>query len=91
VKTYLLTVEDLSYALNKSWSLESSFKWNYNNPACGQCGGTSLVINDLLGGEILKTLLPQGWHFYNIIQGVHYDFIASQFVSIIVYEDRRSS
>jgi hypothetical protein len=91
MKTDVLTVEYLFYVLNKSWSLESSSKWNDNNPASGQCGVTSLVINDLLGGEIFKTLLPQEWHFYNIVQGVRYDFTASQFATRIVYEDSLST
>jgi hypothetical protein len=80
-------VERIQYALKDSWSLKSSSKWSINNPACGQCGVTSLVVNDLLGGEILKTHLSQGWHFYNVIQGKRYDFTASQFASKIVYED----
>ncbi|WP_137791909.1 hypothetical protein [Bacillus sp. E(2018)] len=80
-------VKDIQYVLEDSWSLKSSSKWSIYNPACGQCGVTSLVVNDLLGGEIRKTLLPEGWHFYNVIQGKRYDFTASQFASKIVYED----
>jgi hypothetical protein len=91
VKINVLAVEDLLYVLNKSWSLESSSKWSINNPANGQCGVTSLVVNDLLGGEIHKTLLPQGWHFYNNIQGIRHDFTAAQFITKIVYVDRLSN
>lgn len=61
--------EEIMEVLIKSWSLESSSKWSEDNPAKGQCGVTALVINDLLGGEIKKTKLPDGWHFYNIING----------------------
>ncbi|ANC79376.1 hypothetical protein ABE65_011660 [Fictibacillus phosphorivorans] len=84
-------MEKLQYALRESWSLKSSSKWSINNPANGQCGVTSLVVNDLLGGEIYKTHLPQGWHFYNVIQGKRYDFTVSQFPIKIVYEDRRTT
>ena len=84
-------VEKLQYVFKDSWSLKSSSKWSFYNPSSGHCGVTSLVVNDFLGGEIRKTHLPQGWHFYNVIQGRRYDFTASQFVSNIVYEDRRSS
>jgi hypothetical protein len=84
-------IEKLQYALKDSWSLKSSSKWSINNPASGQCGVTSLIINDLLGGEIRKTFLPEGWHFYNVIQGKRYDFTASQFTTKIVYEDSPST
>lgn len=47
-------------ALFQSWSLRSSSKWTKDNPAMGQCGVTALVVNDLIGGEIMKTKLPGG-------------------------------
>jgi len=53
----------------------------------GQCGVTALVINDLYGGEILKTELKEGWHFYNEINEKRYDFTESQFPSSIEYMD----
>ena len=79
--------KDITDALFKSWSLESSSKWSKNNPAMGQCGVTALVVNDILGGEIKKTKLPSGWHFYNIINGKRCDFTDSQFTEDILYMD----
>lgn len=87
----LLKIEKIKEALQKSWSLESSSKWSGDNPAKGQCGVTTLVINDLLGGEIMKTKLSDGWHFYNIINGKRYDFTASQFKEEIDYNDISSN
>jgi hypothetical protein len=84
-------IEKLQYVLKESWSLKSSSKWDINNPASGQCGVSSLIVNDLLGGEIRKTFLPEGWHFYNVIQGKRYDFTVSQFSTKIFYEDRCST
>ncbi|MCM3238845.1 hypothetical protein BLX88_05635 [Bacillus obstructivus] len=80
-------IEKMIKALAKSWSLESSSKWSKDNPANGQCGVTALVVNDILGGEIRKTKLSGGWHFYNFINGNLYDFTASQFGEDIVYMD----
>lgn len=80
-------IEKLIKALAKSWSLESSSKWSKDNPANGQCGVTALVVNDILGGEIRKTKLSGGWHFYNFINGNLYDYTASQFGEDIVYMD----
>ncbi|MFD2369802.1 hypothetical protein ACFSO0_07475 [Brevibacillus sp. GCM10020057] len=85
------TPQNLQQVLIKAWSLQSSSKWTPNNPARGQCGVTALVVNDLLGGEIVKTPLPDGVHFYNRISGQRYDFTESQFREPIVYEDQLSS
>lgn len=86
-----LQIEQIMNALSKSWSSESSSKWTFDNPAKGQCGVTSLVVNDILGGEIRKTELPEGWHFYNFINGKRYDLTASQFREDIVYMDISSN
>ncbi len=78
--------------LKKCWSIKSSSVWTKENPAKGQCGVTSLVINDCFGGEILKTKLPNGqWHFYNSIEGRRFDFTGSQFELPIEYHDIVSS
>jgi len=69
---------ELKHVLMKVWSIESSSKWTPQNPAKGQCGVTALVVNDIFGGEILKTLTPEGWHFYNKINGQLYDLTESR-------------
>ncbi|KKB75264.1 MULTISPECIES: hypothetical protein [Bacillus] len=84
---YLLQIEQIMKALSKSWSIDSSSKWSHDNPANGQCGVTALVVNDILGGEVRKTKLPDGWHFYNFINGKRYDFTVSQFKEDILYMD----
>lgn len=81
------TIVMLQKALLESWSIHSSSKWTKENPAKGQCGVTALVVNDILGGHIKKTLLFEGWHFYNEINGVRYDFTVSQFNEEIRYLD----
>ncbi|PHA02285.1 hypothetical protein COE51_03290 [Bacillus pseudomycoides] len=78
-------IEKISEVLFQSWSIETSSKWTLDNPAKGQCGVTALVIYDLFGGEIVKTKVPEGWHFYNRINGKRYDFTASQFLKEIAY------
>jgi len=39
------------------------------------------------GGDLLKTRLPEGDHFYNRIGGRRYDFTESQFSLPITYAD----
>lgn len=84
-------IDQLQMALLEAWSIHSSSKWTAQNPAKGQCGVTALIVNDLLGGEILKTKLPEGWHFYNKINGTRFDFTESQFQESIDYLDIPSS
>ncbi|MGE6261137.1 YunG family protein [Heyndrickxia sporothermodurans] len=80
-------IDQINRALFKSWSIKSSSKWRINNPAKGKCGVTALVVYDFLEGEIMKTKLHDGWHFYNYINGKRYDLTASQFEKDINYLD----
>ncbi len=73
--------------LVNAWSLQSSTKWRADNPACGQCSVTSLVVQDVFGGILLKTRVGPYWHFYNEIDGERYDLTLSQFADPVIYED----
>jgi hypothetical protein len=77
-------------ALQASWSLETSGRWLASNPARGQCNVTALLVNELFGGEILKTPLPEGDHFYNRIDGQRVDLTDTQFDAPIDYLDIES-
>ena len=79
--------DDVQRALREAWSLSTASQWTPDNPAAGQCNVTSLLIHDLFGGELLKTPLPAGDHFYNRIEGRRHDFTASQFDQPIAYMD----
>jgi hypothetical protein len=73
--------------LMRAWSVETGSQWRRDNPACGQCSVTALVVQDLLGGEILKTKVAGAWHFYNRIDGRRWDLTVSQFSTPIGYDD----
>ena len=77
--------------LYECWSIDSSSLWKKENPSCGQCGVTSLVINEYFGGEILKTRIGNRWHFYNRIEGKRFDFTKEQFKQTPNYMDLVSS
>lgn len=79
--------DDILRALRKAWSPSTASKWTAENPAAGQCNVTSLLIHELFDGELLKTPLPAGDHFYNRIERKRYDFTASQFDVPIAYMD----
>ena len=79
--------DDVQRTLRKAWSLATASQWTASYPAAGQCNVTSLLIHELFGGDLLKTSLPAGDHFYNRIGGKRYDFTASQFDQPITYTD----
>lgn len=83
--------DDVQRALRKAWSLSTASQWTASNPAAGQCNVTSLLIHELFGGDLLKTPLPAGDHFYNRIEGKRHDFTASQFDQPIAYVDLPAS
>jgi pimeloyl-ACP methyl ester carboxylesterase len=87
----MINENNLIVVLFESWSMTTSSKWSSENPAKGQCGVTSLVVQDFLGGEIVKTLMPKGWHFYNKVNGIRYDYTSSQFDKGVHYSDTPSN
>ena len=78
-------------ALFKAWSLSTASQWTADNPAAGQCNVAALLVHELFGGDLLKTPLPAGEHFYNRIEGRRYDFTAIQFDAPIPYMDLPTS
>ena len=52
---------------------------------------TALVVQDVLGGDILRTRTAGGTHFYNLVDGVRWDFTVSQFDRPIPFEDTPAS
>jgi hypothetical protein len=79
--------DEIQNALRKAWSLSTASQWTPDNPAAGQCNVTALLIHEFFGGDLLKTPLPAGDHFYNRIEGQRYDFTVSQFDRPIAYMD----
>ncbi|MDF0495938.1 MULTISPECIES: hypothetical protein [Bradyrhizobium] len=83
--------DQVQSALRRAWSLSTASQWTASNPAAGQCNVTSLLVHELFGGDLLKTPLPAGDHFYNRIGGERYDFTACQFDQPIPYVDLTAS
>jgi hypothetical protein len=75
----MIPVDAILRAMRNAWSSASSSKWTPACPALGHCSPTSLVIQDVFGGNLLKTRAGDAWHFYNEIDGAMYDFTAEQF------------
>ncbi len=77
--------------LPDAWSINSSTLWTAEKPVAGHCGVTTLVANDLFGGQIVKTRYEEIWHFYNFIGKLRHDFTEIQFSQPIKYDDTTSS
>ena len=89
-----MTKEDFAEflgALRCCWSVQTSIRWFPDNPARGQSPVTALVFHDHFGGEILKTPVEDGWHFYNRVAGTVCDFAAEQFSGLPAYLNIPSS
>lgn len=78
-------------AFARSWSLASARQWSLDNPAAGQCNVTAAVAFSLFGGDVLRTFVPGGPHYYNRINNCVVDFTATQFSQEVRYDDELSS
>lgn len=70
--------------LRKAWCRETAHpsyqdKWSEDNPSCGQCLITALVIQEQLGGDIYSCKVGNCSHFVNIINERIIDKTAEQF------------
>lgn len=75
-------------ALQDSWSIESTEEpedWSPSNPSRGQCGISSLIINDYFGGKLVlwKVFVGEeqiGFHYSNELpDGTAFDATGDQF------------
>jgi hypothetical protein len=64
-----IVYEALKHSMEYNFSLTRS-----HNIDPEETSQISLLIHDVFGGEILKTRLKKGWHFYNRIEGKRIDF-----------------
>lgn len=86
------TLEQVSDALRASWTRGTADPvdaelWTAGNPSRGQCGASSFVIQDLLGGDLVlaEVFFPdgsrQGVHYWNKLpDGTEVDLTREQFV-----------
>lgn len=70
-------------ALRRAWCKDTSSvpdEWSPANPARGQCAVTALVVQDLLGGTLLRITVSGESHYFNQLpDGELLDLTLSQF------------
>ncbi len=86
-------MENLETILNLSWEKRTCYKdskkkWTCDKPYIGQCAVTALVVNDLLGGDIMKVKVNGESHYYNVVDGDIIDYTRKQYEDgLINYTD----
>ncbi|WP_314215827.1 hypothetical protein [Pseudarthrobacter equi] len=86
------TLNQIEQALRDSWGADTTcldnkslVGWHQGNPAHGQCGPTALVVQDLLGGDLLIAEVTGGGeedevHYWNrFLCGIEIDLTREQF------------
>jgi hypothetical protein len=96
-----ITQDDIEAAVRAGWARDTcdpvdADDWSASNRARGQCGTTSLIINDLLGGELLIAEVVrsngsrQGVHYWNLLpDGTELDLTREQFANDEVIQQPR--
>jgi hypothetical protein len=85
-----LVDQNLLDAIRDSWAEDTSHEpdeWSCENPARGQCAVTALVIQDYLGGELLRAKSGDVTHFWSMIDGKEIDLTAEQFAVMPAWDD----
>ncbi|WP_058041492.1 YunG family protein [Streptomyces roseifaciens] len=88
MEPWLLT--DVERAVRSSWGADTCTpeyrsRWTPDNPARDQCGVTAMVLNDLLGGELIRGEVrvdgvQTDFHWWNRLgEGVEIDLTREQF------------
>lgn len=86
------TLAELEHAIRRSWGADTCApedrpNWTPGNPARGQCGVTALVVNDLLGGDLVRGEVHVDgqrvdFHWWNRFgDGVDVDLTREQFTA----------
>jgi len=94
------TLTQLEQAIRKSWgpdTVEPNCGWSAGNPGRGQCDVTALVVDDLIGGELMASdVLLDGRrvmaHMWNRLpSGIEVDLTREQFRDGEILENCRAS
>jgi len=83
-----MKISELKRIIEMSWSKETCYPmscdvWSIDNPSLGQCAITALVVNDFLGGKIMRCMCGEVSHYYNIINGEVVDLTKEQFNGLV--------
>lgn len=76
-------VRDFFQAIRDAWCRETSADadiWSPDAPSIGQCAVTALIVQDRLGGDLLRSTVRGISHYWNRIDGgAELDLTRAQF------------
>jgi len=77
-------INELEKMIEMSWCKETSYpscqeNWDKSNPSTGQCAITALVVNDFIGGKIMRCMCGDISHYYNLVNNEVIDLTVKQF------------
>jgi hypothetical protein len=82
-KSHSVELSALTEALRRAWSADTSSDpagWVESNAALGQCAVTALVVQDYLGGNLLRCRVGTVSHYWNLLpSGEEIDLTRHQF------------
>lgn len=85
-----ISESEVAGALARAWRRDTSYDpdgWSRQNPSWGQCAVSALIIQDLLGGDLLLGKVNGLEHYWNKIgRNKQLDVTKGQFGSIRSFE-----
>ncbi|SRR6266536_6335232 len=74
--------DKLFSAVRRAWSVHTSVHpaaWTPDNRAKGQCAVTAVLLQDWLGGDLLRAVVGDESHYWNRVGGEDIDLTQHQF------------
>lgn len=85
-RTHTRSLLELKHFLYSSYQKDTAYlscidEWSLSNPTRGHCAIVSMLVYEYFGGVIYKGYNPLKceWHYWNVIDGVTYDFTREQY------------
>lgn len=73
------SVAEIVAAVRASWSAATTTSWDEASPASGHCAVTALIVQDFLGGDLLRGSVDGVSHYWNLLPEGEIDLTREQF------------
>lgn len=86
----LVIPEATVQSIRDSWSKETTAYagWSSELPEAGQCAVTALLVQDIVGGVLMRAVVNGESHYWNKMDnGTEIDLTRAQFQEPLVFED----
>lgn len=74
------TWDEIVQTIKDAWTPETAGSmYRPDRPSAGQCSVTSLVLQDIAGGDLVMGWIEDVWHIWLEVEGVDIDITRDQF------------